>query len=41
MVSQWMPNDNMVKYLAKHPEVNRLDLVGLLYRQSDSALTGP
>ena len=30
MVSQWMPNGNMLGYVERHPEVNRLELVGLM-----------
>jgi hypothetical protein len=40
MVSQWMANGNLLEYMGKEPGANRLELVSLAHRQSDSALTG-
>ena len=40
MVSQWMENGELLAYIAKYPAANRLELVGQMHWQSDSALTG-
>jgi hypothetical protein len=40
MVSQWMPNGEILEYVGKYPGANRLELVSLTHWQSGSALTG-
>ena len=40
MVSQWMPNGNLLGYMRKEPGANRFELVSLVHQQPDSALTG-
>ena len=31
MVSQWMAGGDMLRYIERHPDVNRLGLVGLIH----------
>ena len=40
MVSRWMPNGDILEYITKYPEVNRLELASLTHQQLDFALTG-
>ncbi|KAF9646872.1 kinase-like protein [Thelephora ganbajun] len=39
MVSEWMPNGNILEYITKHPAVDRLELVYLEHRRFDHTLT--
>ena len=39
MVSQWMNNEDILKYVTQHPRTNRLELVRLMRQRPDFVLT--
>lgn len=39
IISGWMPGGNLVDYIGKHPEANRLGLVGIPLSVIDLSLT--
>jgi serine/threonine protein kinase len=39
LISDWMPGGDLTEYIRKHPDVDRLDLVGVLLVVFDLPLT--
>ena len=39
LISEWMPNGDLTEYIKKHPNADRLGLVGVLLAEFDPKLT--
>lgn len=39
LISEWIPNGNLTEYIKRHPDADRLGLVGVLHPVLDHSLT--